>query len=200
MVSDRFRNRHLYAPLGADGRPSQHSASPTAWLVRGFLPRPRTAGAKTNLPMCLKPRERLSLGRFAERVGSWLHFAAAKVPCKTAPFASFSGRTEKGGPSRPERVPMYEIILVHFDKTISLFKHNERANILNYPRCWLSFIWRRARDSNPRMSVDSLHDFQSCSFDQLGQLSKDKHRSVISGALLLYRTGVKKSRGKSNIF
>lgn len=60
--------------------------------------------------------------------------------------------------------------------------------------------WRRARDSNPRMSVDSLHDFQSCSFDQLGQLSIRKHRSVISGALLLYRTSVKKSRGKSNIF
>ena len=26
-------------------------------------------------------REALSLGRFAERVGSWLHFAAAEVPC-----------------------------------------------------------------------------------------------------------------------
>ena len=59
--------------------------------------------------------------------------------------------------------------------------------------------WRRARDSNPRMSVDSLHDFQSCSFDQLGQLSIRKHRSVISGALLLYRTSVKKS-GVNQIF
>ena len=62
--------------------------------------------AKTNLPMCLKPRERLSLERFAERVGSWLHLAVAEVPCKTAPFASFSGRTEKEGPARPERVPI----------------------------------------------------------------------------------------------
>ena len=125
---------------------------------------------------------------------------AAAVPCKTSPFASFSGRKEKEGPARPEHVPIYEIVLVHFDATISLFNTTKEPNILNYPRCWLSFIWRRARDSNPRMSVDSLHDFQSCSFDQLGQLSKDKHRSVISGALLLYRTGVKKSRGKSNIF
>ena len=33
-------------------------------------------------------------------------------------------------------------------------------------------FWRRARDSNPRNSVDCLHDFQSCSFGQLGQLSK----------------------------
>ena len=31
--------------------------------------------------------------------------------------------------------------------------------------------WRRARDSNPRSRFDGLHDFQSCSFDQLGQLS-----------------------------
>ena len=33
------------------------------------------------------------------------------------------------------------------------------------------FFWRRARDSNPRTGVSPLHDFQSCSFDQLGQLS-----------------------------
>ena len=31
------------------------------------------------------------------------------------------------------------------------------------------FIWRRARDSNPRILVEALHDFQSCSFGQLGQ-------------------------------
>ena len=31
--------------------------------------------------------------------------------------------------------------------------------------------WRRARDSNPRSRFSDLHDFQSCSFDQLGQLS-----------------------------
>ena len=58
--------------------------------------------------------------RPAERVGSWLHLSAAAVPCKTAPFASFSGRTEKGGPTRPERVSIYEIVLVHFDEMISL--------------------------------------------------------------------------------
>ena len=87
---------------------------------------PRTAGAKTNLPMCLKPRERLSLGRFAERVSPWLYLPAADVPCKTAPFASFSGRTEKEGPARPERVPIYEIVLVHFDEMISLFYRLKR--------------------------------------------------------------------------
>src|SRR5690625_4497594 len=32
-------------------------------------------------------------------------------------------------------------------------------------------MWRRARDLNPRGHVNSLHDFQSCSFNQLGQLS-----------------------------
>ncbi len=105
-VSDRFRNRHLYAPLGADGRSRQHSALLTAWLVRGFLPLPRTAGAKTILPMCLKRREALSLGRFAERVSTCFNLSAAEVPCKTAPFASFSGRTEKEGPARPERGPI----------------------------------------------------------------------------------------------
>ena len=34
-----------------------------------------------------------------------------------------------------------------------------------------SYFWRRARDSNPRNGFGRLHDFQSCSFDQLGQLS-----------------------------
>ena len=33
------------------------------------------------------------------------------------------------------------------------------------------YFWRRARDSNPRNRFGGLHDFQSCSFDQLGQLS-----------------------------
>ena len=78
--------------------------------------------------------------RPAERVRSCLSFTAADVPCKTAPFASFSGRTEKEGPARPERVPIssslvqaikktsilqkfYEIVFVHFDVTISLFRH-----------------------------------------------------------------------------
>ena len=39
------------------------------------------------------------------------------------------------------------------------------------PKRYRSF-WRRARDSNPRVGVYPLHDFQSCSFGQLGQLSK----------------------------
>jgi len=75
--------------------------------VRGFLPLPRTAGAKTNLSMCLKRREALSLGRFAEQLFTCLNLPAAEVPCKTAPFASFSGRAEKEGPARPERVPIF---------------------------------------------------------------------------------------------
>ena len=74
--------------------------------------------------MCLKPRERLSLGRFAELFLTCLNLAAAEVPCETAPFASFSGRAEKEGPTRPERVPI-EIVLVHFDKTIFLFRQAE---------------------------------------------------------------------------
>ena len=41
--------------------------------------------------------------RPAEQLSTWLHLAAAEVPCRTAPFASFSGRTEKDGPARPER-------------------------------------------------------------------------------------------------
>jgi len=84
--------------------------------------------------MCLKPRERLSLGRFAERVGSWLNLSAAAVPCKTAPFASFSGRTEKEGPARPEREPIYEIVLVHFDKMIFLFDTLNHAS-----NAWFSY-------------------------------------------------------------
>ena len=47
-------------------------------------------------------------------------------------------------------------------------------------------FWRRARDSNPRSRVCDLHDFQSCSFGQLGQLS-------ICVALILYIIIQKKS-------
>ena len=75
--------------------------------------------------MCLRRCESSSLGRFAELFLMCLALSAADVPCKTAPFASFSGRTEKEGPSRPERGPIYEIVLVHFDKTICLFRHAE---------------------------------------------------------------------------
>ena len=32
-------------------------------------------------------------------------------------------------------------------------------------------LWRRDGDSNPRSRFNGLHDFQSCSFDQLGHLS-----------------------------
>ena len=62
-----------------------------------------------------------------------LNLSVAEVPCKTAPFASFSGRTEKEGPARPERVPISsslvkaikkgkcnrEILRNVFDETIS---------------------------------------------------------------------------------
>ncbi len=96
-----------------DGRPRQHIALLTAWLVREFLPLPRTAGVKTNLRMCLRRCESSSLGRFAERVGSWLNFAAADVPCKTAPFASFSGRAEKEGPARPERGSTFSSLIMN---------------------------------------------------------------------------------------
>ena len=40
-----------------------------------------------------------------------------------------------------------------------------------YSKCYTLYLWRRARDSNPRNRFGGLHDFQSCSFDQLGQLS-----------------------------
>jgi len=50
--------------------------------------------------MCLKRHEALRLGRFAEQLFTCLNLSAADVPCKTTPFASFSGRTEKEGPAR----------------------------------------------------------------------------------------------------
>ena len=54
-------------------------------------------------------------------------------------------------------------------------------------RYYLLFFWRRARDSNPRSRFSDLHDFQSCSFDQLGQLS------IYLIALTLYTRWHKKS-------
>ncbi len=67
----------------------------------------------------------------AEQLSTCLNLSAADVPCKTAPFASFSGRTEKEGPARPERGPIYEVVLVHFDKTISLFQQAEAVQRLH---------------------------------------------------------------------
>ena len=39
--------------------------------------------------------------------------AAADVPCNTAPFASFSGRAEKEGPARPERVSTFSFLIMN---------------------------------------------------------------------------------------
>ena len=69
------------------------------------------------------------MGRFAERVSTCLYLSAADVPCKTAPFASFSGRTEKEGPARPERVPIYEIVL--YDETMSFFDRLDPTGFFN---------------------------------------------------------------------
>jgi len=69
--------------------------------------------AKTNLPMCLRRCESSSLGRFTEQLSTCLHLSAAEVPCKTAPFASFSGRTEKEGPARPERVSTFSSLIMN---------------------------------------------------------------------------------------
>ena len=46
-------------------------------------------------------------------------------------------------------------------------------------RVSVPFSWRRARDSNPRTGYSPLHDFQSCSFDQLGQLSVSANQMLI---------------------
>jgi len=57
--------------------------------------------------------------RPAERVLTCLDLSAAEVPCKTAPFASFSGRTEKDGPARPERVPTFSFLIMNCDAGIA---------------------------------------------------------------------------------
>jgi len=90
------------APLGAVGRPRQRRQQLFCVAREGIFAR----RIKTNLPMCLRRCESSSLGRFAERVLTCLHLPAAEVPCETAPFASFSGRTEKEGPARPECISM----------------------------------------------------------------------------------------------
>ena len=52
---------------------------------------------------------------------------AAEVPCKTAPFASFSGRAEKEGPARPERGSIFSSLVKaireskHFHEKIFFF-------------------------------------------------------------------------------
>ena len=71
------------------------------------------------------------------------------------------------------------------------FDFNEK--MIPMPKGTGIIFWRRARDSNPRSRFSDLHDFQSCSFDQLGQLSiySSKH---FQSALILYIIDYKKSR------
>ena len=57
------------------------------------------------------------------------------------------------------------------------------------------YFWRRARDSNPRTGFDLLHDFQSCSFGQLGQLSIycllfPKHLNIINNYFLIVKYSI----------
>ena len=61
----------------------------------------------------------------------------------------------------------------HRQSRPSLFESLAALSTKNkgYSKCYTLCFWRRARDSNPRNRFGGLHDFQSCSFDQLGQLS-----------------------------
>ena len=70
--------------------------------------------------------------------------------------------------------PDYRLLLTR----LRLAKDCKGSNPINnsqknkgYSKRYTLYLWRRARDSNPRNRCSSLHDFQSCSFDQLGQLS-----------------------------
>ena len=45
------------------------------------------------------------------------------------------------------------------------------TKIKSHPQVTFCF-WRRCGDSNPRSLVKDLHDFQSCSFGQLGHICK----------------------------
>ena len=98
LITTQF-SHPAFVSVTADGRPRQQYRFAHCVAREGIFAR----RAKTNLPMCMRRCESSSLGRFAELFLTCLHLPAAEVPCKTAPFASFFGRTEKEGPARPER-------------------------------------------------------------------------------------------------
>ena len=54
-------------------------------------------------------------------------------------------------------------------------------------------FWRRVRDSNPRNGCSRLHDFQSCSFGQLGQLSIAMKFLLSQSTSLVYHIQTKKA-------
>ena len=91
----------------ANGRPRQHLQHLTAWLVRGFVrvTRRDERNADKRALELFERREAASF-RASRRTGSIVQqrFPLPKRRYLTAPFASFSGRTEKGGPARPERM------------------------------------------------------------------------------------------------
>jgi|GEM_PF-6362481 len=132
MVSDRFRNRHLYTPLGADGRPRQHPQQLFCVACGGIFAR----RVKTNLPMCLRRCESSSLGRFAERVGSWLNFLPLpKCRAKRPLLLPFPAERKRKGPRGLSAVQFFfrcqgnqkstrngEILRNGVDETISLFR------------------------------------------------------------------------------
>ena len=71
--------------------------------------------------------------RPAEQLLTCPHLPAAEVPCKTAPFASFSGRTEKEGPARPERVAISSSLVRAIKKAIVIYECYEIIFMQRYP-------------------------------------------------------------------
>ena len=84
-----------------------------------------------------------------------LPYAFASLRSLTTDFQTVHRTVFIGKADRPCSNPLLKI-------TQRKTRHSKRYTL---------FSWRRARDSNPRNRFGGLHDFQSCSFDQLGQLS-----------------------------
>ena len=86
--------------------------------------------------------------------------------------------------------------VAHFVRNDVIFANMcRRQTSLKEPHLGTSEVlsWRRARDSNPRNRFDGLHDFQSCSFDQLGQLSKYSFALKFTRAIIYKFSPVVKS-------
>ena len=82
---------------------------------------------------------------------------APALPCKYNPQFIRTAKSD---------LSSHFTFLYFYEKNKKPDTHNDNQHIKIGFR-----LWRRARDSNPRSRFGGLHDFQSCSFDQLGQLS-----------------------------
>ena len=143
---------------------SLRSLTPSAKTVhRTVFFRRQFCSLLVRIPLFVLPKQKAGLATcfsFWRRVRDF--FRRTPVHLRVASLLDYVGENSPPDCFLPQTASAPSLF-----ESLCLFLPMQKAGLAT---CF-SF-WRRARDSNPRTGFDLLHDFQSCSFGQLGQLSK----------------------------